>query len=184
MKTNIRPDRSRVTLYLRAVANRIRTWAYFRLKCPWAKRRGFVRIPWGTRIWSPNHDVSFGNRVQFGPECVVHCDASFGDDVLIANRVAFVGRDDHRYDIVGKTIWDSPRDTWSKVVVESDVWIGFGAIVLSGVQIGRGDRCGRRVRRDRGRTAVCDCRGRAGTGNKEPFRSSADSRARAGAGNR
>jgi acetyltransferase-like isoleucine patch superfamily enzyme len=61
---------------------------------------------------------------------------------LIAHNVAFVGRDDHRYDIVGKTIWDSPRGDTGKCVVEEDVWIGHGAIVLSGVTIGRGSIVG------------------------------------------
>jgi acetyltransferase-like isoleucine patch superfamily enzyme len=68
----------------------------------------------------------------------VHCDAEFGNYVLMARDVAFVGRDDHRFDVVGSPVWESPRGDTLKVVVEDDVWIGHGAIILSGVTIGRG----------------------------------------------
>jgi acetyltransferase-like isoleucine patch superfamily enzyme len=57
---------------------------------------------------------------------------------LIADNVAFINRDDHQYDIVGKTMWDSGRGDKFKVVVEGDVWISHGAIVLSPARIGRG----------------------------------------------
>jgi len=58
--------------------------------------------------------------------------------VLIAACCAFLNRDDHRYDIVGKAIWDSGRGDAHKIVIEDDVWIGHGVIVLSNVTIGRG----------------------------------------------
>jgi len=82
--------------------------------------------------------VEFGDYVQFGPRCVVQCNIRFGNHVLIAPDVAFVGRNDHRIDVVGKTIWDSPRGVAQVTTVEDDVWIWYGAIVLSGVTIGRG----------------------------------------------
>jgi acetyltransferase-like isoleucine patch superfamily enzyme len=68
----------------------------------------------------------------------VNCDAEFGNSVLIAKNVSFLNRDDHRFNVVGKTIWDSPRGDSYKVVVEDDVWIGHGAIILSGLTIGKG----------------------------------------------
>ena len=80
--------------------------------------------------------------MQFGRGCIVHCDAKFGNKVLLAGNVAFVGRDDHRYDIVGKTIWDSARGDSHRVVVEDDVWIGHGAVILSGLTIGTGSVIG------------------------------------------
>jgi len=46
--------------------------------------------------------------------------------------------DDHRFDIVGKTIWESGRGDRFKIVIEDDVWIGHGAIILSPTVIGRG----------------------------------------------
>lgn len=136
--TNARPDRSHLVLRIRAMANALRTWLYFTFRCRWARRKGFVRIPWSVKLWSPNHAIYLGDRVQFGSECVVDCDVEIGNSVLIAPRVAIVGRDSHRFDLIGKTIWDSPRGDNLKVVIEDDVWIGYGAIILSGVIIGRG----------------------------------------------
>lgn len=136
--SNVRPDRSRWILLLRAVANNFRTWLYFNLRCRWIIRQGMIRIPWSVNLWSPHRDMKFGHHVQFGRRCIVHCDAEFGDKIVIASDVAFIGRDDHRYDIVGKTMWDSPRGDGYKIIVEDDVWIGHGAIIIAGVTIGRG----------------------------------------------
>lgn len=123
---------------VRDFANTIRTWLYFHLRAPWVRRSGFVRIPWSTRLWSPHHDITLGDRVQFGSHCFVQCDLAIGNDVLIASHVAFVGRDDHRFDLVGRTIWDSPRGDNYRTVVGDDVWIGHGAIIVAGVEIGEG----------------------------------------------
>lgn len=111
---------------------------FFLIRAPWVKRQGFVRIPWSVALWSPHRDITLGDRVQFGPDCLVQCDLAVGSDVLIASRVAFVGRDDHRFDVVGNTIWDSPRGDSHRTVVHDDVWIGHGAIIVAGVDIGEG----------------------------------------------
>lgn len=97
-----------------------------------------TRVPWSVDIWSPNRDVRLGDRVQFGRGCIINCDIDIGDSVLMANSVAFINKDDHQHNVVGKTLWDSPRGDKFKTFVEDDVWIGHGAIVLSGVRIGRG----------------------------------------------
>jgi acetyltransferase-like isoleucine patch superfamily enzyme len=89
-------------------------------------------------MFSPHRDISLGHRVQFGRGCLIQCDCRFGSNILMARDVAFIGRDDHRYDMVGKTLWDSPRGDTRKLVVEDDVWIGFRATILAGVTIGRG----------------------------------------------
>lgn len=123
---------------MRRMASRLRTSLYFSLKCRYARRSGFVRIPWSVSIWAPNKIAEFGDRVQFGPQCVIQGDIRFGNDVLIAGDVAFVGRNDHSIDLVGKTIWDSPRGIAQPTTIEDDVWIGYGAVVLSGVTIRRG----------------------------------------------
>ncbi len=135
---NSRPDRSVVVLALRQVANQIRSYLYFTIRCRWVKRKGMVRIPWSVDIWSPHRDIILGHQVQFGAGSIIHCDAEFGNKILIARNVAFVGRNEHKYDLVGKTMWDSPRGDNYKTIVEDDVWIGHGAIIIAGVTIGRG----------------------------------------------
>ena len=138
LKSNARSDRSLPVLLLRRLANWMRTFVYFSIRCRYARRLGLVRIPWSVSIWAPNKIVEFGDCVQLGPRCAIQCDIRIGNHVLLAGDVAFVGRADHRYDVVGKTIWNSPRGFPSVTTVEDDVWIGYGAIVLSGVTIGRG----------------------------------------------
>ena len=39
-------------------------------------------------------------------------------------------------------MWDSGRGDKYKIIVEDDVWIGNGAILLSGVNVGRGSIIG------------------------------------------
>lgn len=56
-RSNVCPGRSRLVLWLRMIANRIRTALYFTLRCPWVRRHGMVRIPWSVRIWSPHYEV-------------------------------------------------------------------------------------------------------------------------------
>lgn len=135
---NIRPGRSPGVLVLRQIANELRTKLFFLLKCPWVVRLGMVRIPWSVDLFAPNRKIVLGDCVQFGPNCVINTDAVIGNKVLIAKNVAFVGRDDHRFDVVGKAVWDSPRGDDLEVVVENDVWIGHGSIIMSGVTVGTG----------------------------------------------
>lgn len=120
------------------VLNGFRTFVKLDLLNPWVKHGSPIRCPMDVWFWAPHRRVSMGDFVQFGPGCSVQCDIAFGSKILIARRVAFVGRDDHRLDVVGKTIWDSGRGASRQTFVEDDVWIGHGAIVLSGVRIGRG----------------------------------------------
>lgn len=120
------------------VSNRLRTFLKLDLLNPWVRHGAPIRCPMDVWFWAPHRDITMGNYVQFGPGCSVQCDISFGSKILIARRVAFVGRDDHRIDVIGRAIYDSGRGDARKTVVEDDVWIGHGAIVMSGVRVGRG----------------------------------------------
>jgi acetyltransferase-like isoleucine patch superfamily enzyme len=110
----------------------------------------------GVWFYSPHRRITLGDYVQFGPGCSVQCDIVFGSKILVARNVAFVGRDDHRMDVVGQAIWDSGRGDRYQTIVEDDVWIGHGAIVVSGVTIGRGSvvAAGAVVSRDVPRYAI------------------------------
>jgi acetyltransferase-like isoleucine patch superfamily enzyme len=135
---NIPHDSSSASRLLRRIANRLRTFYLFNIRFPWIVRRGFVRIPLSVSIWSPDRKVFFGHRVQLGPRCTIQTNISFGDSILVAGEVAFIGRYDHRTDLVGNTVWGSPRGECRGIVIEDDVWIGWRATVLDGVVIGRG----------------------------------------------
>lgn len=135
---NAREERSWLVRFARRAMNATRNFYWFRIRHRWMRRRGFVRLPVGTKIWSPNRLIHFGDRVQFGVGCVIQTDLVIGDSVLIANGVAIIGRRDHAIDEVGVTMWSSSRALCKGVVIGDDVWIGHGCIILDGVAIGRG----------------------------------------------
>lgn len=91
--------------------------------------------------------IRLGRDVYFGRYCNIECDAEIGNEVLIANQVAFVGRADHDLRELGtpirfaRSIRDpgyQPDPSRTKITVGDDVWIGFGAILLSGITVGEG----------------------------------------------
>lgn len=123
---------------LRAVCNALRSLYMLKIRYPWIRSNGFLRMPFETEVWSPHRDVSFGDRVSFGSRCQIQCDLQIGNSVLIASNVSFVGKRDHIISTPECYIWDSGRDDSFKTVVEDDVWIGHGAIIVGGVRIGRG----------------------------------------------
>lgn len=135
---NIRPGRSVQMARIRYFACHVRTFIYKMIKCRYLRTNGFVRIPWSVDMWSPNRCIELGNNVQFGPGCVIQCDTQIGDYVLFAQNVALVGRDDHKTNLPTVPIWKSPRGDSLKVIIGDDVWIGHGAVVMSGVVIGNG----------------------------------------------
>ena len=100
----------------------------------------------GSKIYAPT-GLTIGDDVYVGKLCTIECDGEIGDNVLIGNSVGIVGRIDHDYTAVGVPIRKAPwigdsnfphRGERTRVTIGSDVWIGYGAIVLSGVTIGRG----------------------------------------------
>ena len=56
--SNARPGRSRLVLQMRSFANVIRTELFFLLKARYVKRKGMVRIPWRTDLFSPHKDIT------------------------------------------------------------------------------------------------------------------------------
>lgn len=99
-----------------------------------------------TRIWAPNR-VTLGSNVYIGKDVHIEANCEIGDYCLVANRVAIVGRHDHDFSAIGFPVRFAPwvgsdrfpnTHAEEKAVIESDVWLGYGAIVLTGVTIGRG----------------------------------------------
>lgn len=95
----------------------------------------------GSVLWAPV-SLKIGNDVYVGKQVTIEVDGEIGDGVLIANSVGIVGRNDHDVSQLGTTVrssaWvgDEPHRLSSYTVIGSDVWIGYGAIILSGVTIG------------------------------------------------
>ncbi len=134
--TNLPSGANKLTFLLRYFFNIFRTWMLFHFKYPWVQYKGFVRVMKKTSF--AKMDISLGHNVQFGEYCNIASKAIFGNNILLAGRVCFVGRNDHEFHIPGQLIWDGARGEDGVTFVEDDVWIGTAAIVLAGVTIGKG----------------------------------------------
>jgi acetyltransferase-like isoleucine patch superfamily enzyme len=100
----------------------------------------------GSILWAPKR-LEIGKNVYIGKFCTIECDGSIGDDTVIANNVGFVGRIDHDFRTIGKTLRQAPwvgdpealcAGKKLSIVVESDVWVGYGSVLISGIKVGRG----------------------------------------------
>jgi len=68
---------------------------------------------------------TIGPRVELGPY------------VMFGPRVAIIGAD-HNFEQPGIPMIFSGRPQLHATVIEADVWVGYGACIMSGVRIGRG----------------------------------------------
>lgn len=100
----------------------------------------------GTVFWAPNN-IKIGNNVYIGKYCTLQADIEMGNNIDIANNVGLIGKYDHDFSKVGFSIKDAPwigdksydfKGKNKKIIVEDDVWIGYGAIIVTGVKIHRG----------------------------------------------
>ena len=100
----------------------------------------------GVYLWAKN-SISIGDNFYIGRYSFIESDAIIGDNVIIANFVSLIGKYDHHHQQIGvptrlaSQIRDKDYD-WKglnhKIIIEDDVWLGVGSIILSGVTIGTG----------------------------------------------
>lgn len=105
-----------------------------------------LHIGKGSRLWAPKY-LAIGDCVYIGKQVHIEANCRIGNYCLLANRVAIVGRRDHDFSAVGFPIRFSPwigsqrfpnSHTNEEAIIEDDVWLGYAAIILTGVTIGRG----------------------------------------------
>ncbi len=101
---------------------------------------GFVFAPFDIFSYQT---ISVGNDVFIGPGAIFRASESsitIGNKVMFGPRVTIMGGD-HNFSHIGRYMFDvkdkAPGDDLP-VVIEDDVWVGAGAIILKGVTIGRG----------------------------------------------
>lgn len=99
-------------------------------------------------IFDPNGNYSFstievGDDVYIGPSPILNASESviiIGNKVMFGPNVTIMGGDHNIY-CVGKYMFDVKKKLPQNdlpVIIEDEVWVGTGAIILKGVTIGRG----------------------------------------------
>ena len=80
--------------------------------------------------------ISLGDYSGIGDEAYIQGNVTIGDNVMMAPRVAIIATNHEfgRKDIP----MNKQGSKESTIVIGNDVWIGFGAIILAGVNIGHG----------------------------------------------
>jgi acetyltransferase-like isoleucine patch superfamily enzyme len=109
-----------------------------------AKLRGPARFTYGDEtslaknadIRSP-HFFELGHHVSFGKNFTCEVDMRIGNHVLISSNVSIIGNH-HPFDDSSVTIYNAPRNEGDVVEIGSDVFIGFGAIIVGTSRIGDG----------------------------------------------
>lgn len=118
----------------------------------------FLRLKW--RFMNKHNQTNIANvfnlnavsvgRGTYGPLYVMNFNTSerlmIGDYCSIGPKVAFMLNAEHRMDLIStypfrvKSLHSDSFEGASKgdIIVDDDVWIGYGAIILSGVHIGQG----------------------------------------------
>jgi acetyltransferase-like isoleucine patch superfamily enzyme len=105
-----------------------------------------VSIGIGSNVWAPCSLV-IESDVYIGRYCTVMVDGRIGRGTMIANNVGIIGRKDHDVSAIGVPVryapWVGDSETNRSHLsltteIGEDVWVGYGAIILSGVSVGRG----------------------------------------------
>ena len=97
------------------------------------KAKGSVRLRMPVVIYAPE-SLEFGDRVDVGEFTHIRANGGvkIGNGVLIAANVTITSRA-HPVDLPRFNVTED-----APVVIEDDVWIGAGSIILPGVTVGRG----------------------------------------------
>ncbi len=102
----------------------------------------------GVRLWAPHH-IRLGNHVTISSGCHIEANCTMKDYAGLSARVALLGRLDHDYKTVGvpfrfaqfvgsRNMKGTYLQEEDEVTIEEEVWVGYQAIILTGVRVGRG----------------------------------------------
>lgn len=93
----------------------------------------------GATLLSLRH-VEIGNNVVLREEAHFSARLKIGDNVMIGPRIIILGGD-HFFAVKGRSVRNlRPKggENMQDVIIENEVWIGAGVLVLKGVTIGMG----------------------------------------------
>ncbi|MGY8910563.1 MAG: acyltransferase [Flavobacteriales bacterium] len=120
---------------LKALMHKLR---YFRLTLSKKKLQIGKNFKSGKNCFiSKKNSILIGNNFFMGNYCHLASNLVIGNDVMFASFVSCVGGD-HKFDNIDTTINKSGRDIFKTTIINNNVWIGHGVILLHGVNIGEG----------------------------------------------
>jgi len=105
-----------------------------------------VYIGIGSSFWAKKN-IKIGNSVYIGKKTIIHTNCEIGNYVLFGEKVAILGKLDHNFNQVGVPISAASKirdknysfnQNLQPCLIGSDVWVGYGTIILEGVHIGNG----------------------------------------------
>ena len=82
-------------------------------------------------------DLVAAAHAYIGPGCMIGPKVEIGPYAMLGPRVSIVGGD-HLFDKSGTPSIFSGRPELKATIIEADVWIGCGAILMAGVRVERG----------------------------------------------
>ena len=82
-------------------------------------------------------DLTAHEYVYIGPNCHIGPFVELHAYTMLGPCVSIVGGD-HNYTTAGTPMVFAGHGTTEKTVIERDVWLGYGALINSGVTVGRG----------------------------------------------
>lgn len=86
---------------------------------------------------SKKNSIVIGDRFFMGRDCHLASNLKIGNDVMFASFVSCVGGD-HKIDYIDTPMNISGRDVLKTTIIEDNVWVGHGTIILHGVRIESG----------------------------------------------
>jgi len=98
------------------------------------------------RLWARTK-LQIGDNCYIGRDSQIETDCIIGNYVIFGNKCAVIGKYDHHYQQIGSPTGASSHIReenyfWKGIdeitIIEDDVWIGYGSIILSGVKVGEG----------------------------------------------
>lgn len=97
----------------------------------------------GTVLGTRNGTVEIGDYSNIGANCRIGTTThvKFGKHVLLAAN-CYIGGAQHKFDRLDIPIMRQGYESKGGVIIEDDVWLGAGVIVLDGVRIGTGSVIG------------------------------------------